>query len=71
MFQCFTSKELEGFFDQLITYQLLLDLLYENEKYDDVIKAFEIIKERQIQAAKYPRNIIVLTMAACYKQVKQ
>lgn len=52
-----------------MSYQLLLDLLYENKKYDEIIKTFEVIKERQIQGTKYPRNIVVLTMAALYKQV--
>lgn len=63
------SKEFDGFFDQLMTYQILLDLLYENKRYDDLIKTFEVIKEKQTQGTKYPKNIVVLTMAACYKQV--
>lgn len=60
---------MQGFFDQLMSYQLLLDLLYENARYDDVIETFELIKSKQIQGTKYPKNIVVLTMAACYKQV--
>lgn len=60
---------MEGFFDQLMTYQLLLDLLYENKRYDDVIDAFEFIKMKQIHGTKFPKNIVVLTMAAYYKKV--
>lgn len=52
-----------------MSYEVLLDLLYENRQYDDVINTFEMIKAKQIQGTKYPKNIIVLTMAACYKQV--
>lgn len=66
--ECFKSDELTGFFDQLMSYQLLLDLLYENCKYDEVMETFQIIKSKQIQGTKYPKNVIVLTMAACYKR---
>lgn len=65
--QCFKSPELKGFFDQLMSYQILLDLLYDNGKYKEMLEVFEIIKERQIEGTKYPRNIVVLTFAACYK----
>ncbi|RZC36568.1 pentatricopeptide repeat-containing protein 2, mitochondrial-like [Asbolus verrucosus] len=65
--ECFNSPQLEGFFDQLITYQILLDLLYENEKYEEMLRVFETIQSRQLEATKYPRNAVVLAMAACYK----
>lgn len=58
-----------GFFDQLMSYQILLDLLYENKKYDDVLEAVDIIKNKQIEGSQYPRNIVVLSSAACYKIV--
>lgn len=67
--ECFKSPQLTGFFDQLITYQIFLDLLYENGKYEDILSMCQLIKERQLESAKYPRNVIVLTMAACYKIV--
>ncbi|XP_068895449.1 pentatricopeptide repeat-containing protein 2, mitochondrial-like [Tenebrio molitor] len=65
--ECFKSPQLTGFFDQLITYQIFLDLLYENGKYEDILSMCQLIKKRQLESAKYPRNVIVLTMAACYK----
>ncbi|CAG9812947.1 unnamed protein product [Phaedon cochleariae] len=65
--ECFKSPELAGFFDQLISYQILLDLLYENHMYKEVLECVDIIKSRQIDGMKYPKNIIVLAMAACYK----
>lgn len=52
-----------------MSYQLLLDLLYENEMYNDILETFHLIKEKQISGSKYPRNIVVLTLAACYKLV--
>ncbi|CAG9860819.1 unnamed protein product [Phyllotreta striolata] len=65
--ECFKSPELDGFFDQIISYQLLLDLLYENEKYNEVLECFQFIKEKQLEGVRYPKNVVVLTMAACYK----
>ncbi|XP_018562396.1 pentatricopeptide repeat-containing protein 2, mitochondrial [Anoplophora glabripennis] len=66
-YECFKSSEMTGFFDQFISYQILLDLLYENKKYDEVLEAVNLIKNRQIEGSQYPRNIIVLALAACYK----
>ncbi|XP_047116291.1 pentatricopeptide repeat-containing protein 2, mitochondrial-like isoform X1 [Schistocerca piceifrons] len=63
----FKDSALDGIFDQLISYQLLLDLLYKNEKYQDMLTVFEMIKDKQIQNARFPKNVVVLTMAACYK----
>ncbi|KAK9730471.1 hypothetical protein QE152_g15153 [Popillia japonica] len=65
--ECFKSSDLEGFFDQLISYQLLCDLLYENQLYKEILECFKIIQDRQIGGMKYPKNIVVLVMAACYK----
>ena len=67
--ECFKSPELEGLFDQLITYQILLDLLYENGKYQEMLEVFDLVKSKQLQGAKYPRNAVVLVMAGCYKLV--
>lgn len=65
--QCFNDPEMEGFFDQLMSYQILLDLLYENKKYQEVLDTFDNIKARQIQGGRYPKHVIVLVFAACYK----
>lgn len=67
--QCFKAPELNGFFDQLISYQILLDLLYENKKYNEVLEAFELIKAKQIEGMKYPKNAVVLVYASLYKMV--
>jgi pentatricopeptide repeat domain-containing protein 2 len=56
-----------GFFDQTISYQILLDLLYENGKYEQVLEAFDIIQSRQLQGARYPKYPIILVFASCYK----
>ncbi|KAK5647382.1 hypothetical protein RI129_002274 [Pyrocoelia pectoralis] len=66
-YECFKSPELNGLFDQMMSYQILLDLLYENQRYDDVLEIFEIIKTRQIEGVKFAKNVVVLVCAACYK----
>jgi pentatricopeptide repeat protein len=65
----FKDPELEDFFAQLGTYQILMDLLFENGRYQDILEVFEIIKQRQHQEAKYPKNVVILTFAACFKLV--
>lgn len=52
-----------------MSYQILLDLLYESEKYEQVLEAYKIIRDRQIEGIKFPKNVVVLTLAACYKLV--
>lgn len=69
MLQCFNDPANSGFFDQLISYQVLLDLLYNHQMYDEMFNVFEKVKERQINMTKYPKYPVVLIFAACYKQV--
>ncbi|XP_026320615.1 pentatricopeptide repeat-containing protein 2, mitochondrial-like [Hyposmocoma kahamanoa] len=65
---CFNDPANSGFFDQLISYQILLDLLYNHQMYDEMFNVFEKIKERQINMTKFPKYPVVLIFAACYKQ---
>lgn len=69
LFQCFNDPTNNGFFDQLVTFQILLDLLYNNEMYDEMYEVFETVKEKQINMFKYPKYPVVLVLAGCYKQV--
>lgn len=61
---------MEGFFDQLISYQILVDMLYENGRYKDVRDIFNIIKSRQIQGGMYPKHVVTIVFASCYKEVR-
>ena len=67
--QVFRDPELEDFFAQLVTYQILMDILFQNERYQDMLDVFEIIKRRQHQEGKFPKNVVILTFAACFKLV--
>lgn len=63
----FGDPEIGTLFDQLISYQILLDLLYEAGRYQDVMNTFKLIKSRQVEGGHYPRHVVVLTFAACFK----
>ncbi|XP_030758672.1 pentatricopeptide repeat-containing protein 2, mitochondrial-like [Sitophilus oryzae] len=65
--ECFKSDELSVSFDQLMSYQILLDLLYENKKYKEILEVANIIKAKQIEGSITPKNVVVLVLAACYK----
>ncbi|XP_060528301.1 pentatricopeptide repeat-containing protein 2, mitochondrial-like [Cylas formicarius] len=65
--ECFKSPELSNFFDQYGSYQILCDILYESQKYKEVLETVQIIKEKQGEGLRYPKNVIVLALASCYK----
>lgn len=52
-----------------MSYQILVDMLYEKGRYQDVRDVFDIIKSRQIQGGMYPKHVLVIVFAACYKEV--
>lgn len=56
-------------FDQMSSYIILMDLLYENQEYDRVLEVMEIVKERQLNGIKFPMDCVTLAIAACYKIV--
>jgi len=56
-------------FDQYISYQILMDLLLNNEMYEDVLSVFAQVQERNIKGAKFPKNCFVLAATALYRIV--
>jgi len=54
-------------FDQYISYQILMDLLLNNEMYEDVLSVFAQVQERNIKGAKFPKNCFVLAATALYR----
>jgi pentatricopeptide repeat domain-containing protein 2 len=63
----FKDESLDGFFDQLITYQILLDLLYKTGKFQEILDTYDVIQSRQLQGSRNPKHVIILVFAACYK----
>lgn len=64
----FLDKDMEGFFDQMMSYQILLDLLYVKGRYADVRSTYDVIKARQLEGGRYPKHCIVLVLGACYQE---
>ncbi|XP_066153588.1 pentatricopeptide repeat-containing protein 2, mitochondrial-like [Euwallacea fornicatus] len=65
--ECFKSEEFSSVFDQQISFQIMLDMLFENEHYKAMLEVVELIAEKQLEGQKYPKNVVVLALAACYK----
>lgn len=63
----FKDPQFENFFDQFISYQILLCLLYKHKKYAEMREVYDIIKTKRIVNG-YPKNSSILVMAACYKE---
>ncbi|CAH2042406.1 unnamed protein product, partial [Iphiclides podalirius] len=66
--KCFEDPDNKGFFDQLISYQILLDLLYIHEMYEEMYGVFDKVQEKQLNMTKFPKYPLTLILAACYKQ---
>ncbi|EFN89107.1 Pentatricopeptide repeat-containing protein 2 [Harpegnathos saltator] len=64
----FKDPNFDNFFDQLISYQILLCLLYKHGKYSEMKEVYDIIKNKNMENGLYPRNALILVMAACYKE---
>lgn len=64
----FLDKEMEGFFEQMMSYQILLDLLYTKGRFADVRSTYDVIKGRQLEGARFPKHCIVLVLGACYQE---
>lgn len=61
---------MEGFFEQLSSYQVLMDLLFVNGMYNNMLDVYKSIQEKQLQIAKFPKGVMMLVFAACYKLVR-
>ncbi|XP_069163152.1 pentatricopeptide repeat-containing protein 2, mitochondrial isoform X1 [Procambarus clarkii] len=61
------AKEMEGFFDQMASYQIAMSLLYKNEKYQEVLDVFELLQEKRIGGIRYPKNCFTIAVATLYK----
>ena len=58
-------------FDQFITYQIILDFLLEQKRYEDVYNVFLLAQERAINGNKLPKNCVILVLAALCREVSR
>jgi len=66
----FNDPEMDGFFNHLSSYQILMDLLFINGNFDQILDVYKSIQEKQLQIAKFPKGVMMLVFAACYKLVR-
>ncbi|KAK7579627.1 hypothetical protein V9T40_000256 [Parthenolecanium corni] len=67
--QAYYNPKLDGFFDHLSAHVILFDLLFINGKYEEIIELYEKVKQKQLFFGKYPRSLMILLFASCYKIV--
>lgn len=67
--ELFYDEAFSTFFNQLSSYQIFLDLLYCNKRYEEIIKVYDTIRTRVTHEKVHPRNSLILVTAACYKLV--
>lgn len=66
--KCFKDKELTSLFNQWASYQILLDMLYDKKRYNDVLETYQFIQENQIEGGnRFPKHAMVIVFASCYK----
>ncbi|XP_055349595.1 pentatricopeptide repeat-containing protein 2, mitochondrial-like [Paramacrobiotus metropolitanus] len=61
------DPDLGQVYDQLTSYMVAMDLLYNHQRYDDVLKLYKAMTQRPFFAEKMPKENLVLACAACYK----
>lgn len=64
---CLKDKELEGFFDQISSYHIAMNLLFINERHQDVLDIYDMLRNKQLYGTRYPRDCVVLALGSCYK----
>lgn len=63
-------KECKGFFDQLASYMIVMDMLMKANRYEDVLKLWQHFNDNGNFEQRFPRDIVLLVLAACYKLVR-
>ncbi|XP_057320441.1 pentatricopeptide repeat-containing protein 2, mitochondrial-like [Microplitis mediator] len=64
----FMNTKYDEFFNQLSSFLVLLDLLYENKKYKEVLNAYDKIKLKFVSGISHPKLVINLVAVSCYKE---
>lgn len=67
--QLFKDPQLDGFFDQLTSYQILMALLLKHEKYLEMREVYDVIRNKNTGNVVYPYNSTLLLIIGCYKEV--
>ncbi|CAG2170684.1 unnamed protein product [Oppiella nova] len=63
----FKDPELKGFFGQIKSAVILMNLLFINGKYEECREVFRLIQNEMHFESKYPRDCLLLYIASAYK----
>ncbi|KAJ8681557.1 hypothetical protein QAD02_017349 [Eretmocerus hayati] len=66
--KAFKDPQLDGFFDQIMTYQLLMDMLYNHQRYAEVREIYDVVKTKNVNGITHPRNPFIIVASACFKE---
>ncbi|CAG0925167.1 unnamed protein product, partial [Notodromas monacha] len=61
------DPELEGFFDQVSSFILCMDILYKDQHYEECLQVMDKLLDKQFENNKFPKSACNLALAACYK----
>jgi len=63
-------QNLRGMFDQMSSFVVVMDLLFENKQFERVLETMDIVKDLQLNGIKYPMDCVTLALASCYELVR-
>lgn len=69
-FQFFEDAQIGSLFNQMATYQILLDLLYDKREYGTLLRLYKDIEQRIQERDSYPSNAITSIIFATYFQLR-
>lgn len=49
------------------TFVIVAHMLYDTQKYQDVLDLYELMVSKQFMESKFPRDMVTLVIASCYK----
>lgn len=66
--ELFMDPKFTTFFNQMTSFMILLDLLYENKMYKEVRDTYDHIKENMLVNSTHPKLVIPILAMACYQE---
>lgn len=63
----YNTAELDGLFDQLSSHLVLMDLLFKNKMYNEIVDLYKVIRDKQLSFGKHPKCLMILLFGALYK----
>ncbi|CAG0883083.1 unnamed protein product [Cyprideis torosa] len=66
-YELILDKELDGFFNQIVSYNVCMDALYKAGMYKEVLDLFDDIRMKEFCRERFPKSPTNLAFAAAYK----